>query len=137
MFAEDIGLAHSTVRDYRWVASRWPKQHRRSDVSHTIHTILASIPDEAERFEAVNNPCPSRAAGRRGGRTTVRNEWAGRSTPFLGLHRHRAPAADRGCPRSAAGDPGQDLGYRMLEDGTHRRCGSATSGRSSRSWATA
>lgn len=58
MFAEDIGLAYSTVRDYRWVASRWPKQHRRADVSHTIHKILASIPDEQERFEAVNNPPP-------------------------------------------------------------------------------
>ncbi|MFJ4632859.1 hypothetical protein [Streptomyces sp. NPDC088847] len=25
MFAEDVGLAYSTVRDYRWVASRRPK----------------------------------------------------------------------------------------------------------------
>ncbi|MEU9057204.1 DUF6192 family protein [Streptomyces sp. NPDC048384] len=56
MFAEDVGLAYTTVRDYRWVASRWPKERRRGDVSHTIHKILASIPDEQERFEAVNNP---------------------------------------------------------------------------------
>ncbi|MFH9426628.1 DUF6192 family protein [Streptomyces sp. NPDC017529] len=59
MFAEDIGLAYTTVRDYRWVASRWPRRHRRADVSHTIHKILANIPDEAERFEAVTNPPPS------------------------------------------------------------------------------
>ncbi|MEH0573127.1 MULTISPECIES: DUF6192 family protein [Streptomyces] len=58
MFAEDIGLAYTTVRDYRWVSSRWPKQRRRPDVSHTIHKILAAIGDEAERFEAVNNPPP-------------------------------------------------------------------------------
>jgi hypothetical protein len=45
MFAEDVGLAYTTVGDYRWVASRWPKEHRRADVSHTIHKILASIPD--------------------------------------------------------------------------------------------
>lgn len=56
MFAEDVGLAYTTVRDYRWVASRWPKEHRRADVSHTIHKILASIPDEKERFEAVASP---------------------------------------------------------------------------------
>jgi hypothetical protein len=62
MFAEDVGLAYSTVRDYRWVASRWPKERRRQGVSHTIHKILASIPDEQERFEAVDNP-PSNPRG--------------------------------------------------------------------------
>ncbi len=62
-FAEDIGLSYSTVRDYRWVASRWPTTRRRADVSHTIHKILAGIPDEQERFEAVNNPPPSPRGG--------------------------------------------------------------------------
>jgi hypothetical protein len=38
------------------VASRWPKERRRADVSHTIHKILASLPDERERFDAVDNP---------------------------------------------------------------------------------
>ncbi|WP_234332095.1 DUF6192 family protein [Streptomyces sp. NRRL F-5650] len=56
MFAEDVGLACTTVRNYRWVASRWPEEHRRADVSHTIHKLLASIPDEEERFEAVASP---------------------------------------------------------------------------------
>ncbi len=63
LFAEDIGLSYSTVRDYRWVASRWPKERRRTDVSHTIHQILASIPDPEERFEAVNNPPPHPRSG--------------------------------------------------------------------------
>ncbi|MFI9825557.1 DUF6192 family protein [Streptomyces sp. NPDC052013] len=63
MFAEDVGLAYSTVRDYRWVASRWPKERRRADVAHTIHKILASIADEQERFEAVNNPSPHPRGG--------------------------------------------------------------------------
>jgi hypothetical protein len=81
-FAEDIGLSYATVRDYRWVASRWPAKCRRADVSHTIHKVLASILDEQERFEAVNNPPPTRAADSRAGRTTVRNGWwAGRSIP--------------------------------------------------------
>ncbi|RPE38216.1 hypothetical protein EDD90_1092 [Streptomyces sp. Ag109_O5-1] len=82
MFAEDIGLAYSTVRNYRWVASRWPKECRRACVSHTIHKILSSIPEEQERFEAVDNPRPTRAAGPRAGRMTARSgSSAGRSTP--------------------------------------------------------
>ncbi|WP_030683560.1 DUF6192 family protein [Streptomyces cellulosae] len=63
MFAEDVGLAYTTVRSYRWVSSRWPTERRRVDVSHTIHKILASIPDEQERFEAVTNPPPSPRGG--------------------------------------------------------------------------
>ncbi|WP_405996726.1 DUF6192 family protein [Streptomyces sp. NBC_00829] len=63
MFAEDVGLAYTTVRGYRWVSSRWPKERRRADVSHTIHKVLASIPDEQERFEAVNTP-PAPSPGR-------------------------------------------------------------------------
>ncbi|GAA4340866.1 DUF6192 family protein [Streptomyces venetus] len=63
LFAEDVGLAYTTVRSYRWVSSRWPAEHRRADVSHTIHKILASIPDEQERFEAVNNPPPNPRGG--------------------------------------------------------------------------
>ncbi|MFJ9909777.1 DUF6192 family protein [Streptomyces sp. NPDC101152] len=55
LFAHDIGPSYSIVRDYRWLASRWPKERRRTDVSHTIHKILASIPEPAGRFEAVNN----------------------------------------------------------------------------------
>ncbi|MEV0257257.1 DUF6192 family protein [Streptomyces sp. NPDC050732] len=58
MFAEDVGLAYSTVRDYRWASSHWPKERRRTDVSHTIYKVLASIPGEQERFEAVSNPPP-------------------------------------------------------------------------------
>ncbi|MDX3783490.1 DUF6192 family protein [Streptomyces europaeiscabiei] len=83
MFAEDVGLAYTTVRSYRWVSSRWAKERRRADVSHTIHKILASIPDEQERFEAVTTPPrPARAADRPGGRMTARSgSWAGRSTP--------------------------------------------------------
>lgn len=63
MFAEDIGLAYTTIRDYRWVASRWPKEHRRADVSHAIHKTLASLPDGQERFEAVDNPPPHPRGG--------------------------------------------------------------------------
>ncbi|MFF7884118.1 DUF6192 family protein [Streptomyces sp. NPDC020794] len=63
MFGEDVGLACRTVRSYRWVSSRWPKERRRADVSHAIHKVLAGIPAEQERFEAVNNPPPSPRGG--------------------------------------------------------------------------
>jgi len=66
MLAEDVGLAHTTVRDYRWAASRRPRKHRRAHVSHTIHKILASLPDERKRFEtAASPPAHPRAGGRR------------------------------------------------------------------------
>jgi hypothetical protein len=55
-FAEDIGLAYSTVRTYRWVASRWPSSRRRDGVSHTVHRILAGITEESKRFEVIGNP---------------------------------------------------------------------------------
>ncbi|WP_256259447.1 DUF6192 family protein, partial [Streptomyces mirabilis] len=45
------------------MASRWPREHRRTDVSHTIHKILASLPVEQERFEAVDNPPPNPCGG--------------------------------------------------------------------------
>ncbi|MCX4775370.1 hypothetical protein [Streptomyces sp. NBC_01264] len=40
-FADDIGVALSTVEDWRWVASRWPAGKRRAGVSFTVHKILA------------------------------------------------------------------------------------------------
>ncbi|MGW4048646.1 DUF6192 family protein [Streptomyces sp. NPDC004721] len=51
--AEDIGLCHSTVVNVRWTAARWPKKYRRAGVSFTVHRVLGSIPDEAERFAAI------------------------------------------------------------------------------------
>ncbi|MGW1521589.1 DUF6192 family protein [Streptomyces sp. NPDC002287] len=54
--AEDIGLTYSSVKGARWVASRWPKQHRQAGVSHTVHRILAGIADEQERFAAILTP---------------------------------------------------------------------------------
>ncbi|WP_329375267.1 DUF6192 family protein [Streptomyces sp. NBC_01483] len=58
MFAEDVGLAYTTVRSYRWVSSRWPKECRRADVSHTIHKVLASVPDEQEPVRHLHAHLP-------------------------------------------------------------------------------
>ncbi|MFD5428287.1 DUF6192 family protein [Streptomyces sp. NPDC127084] len=43
----------SAVNGARWVASRWPEQHRQAHVSFTVHRILAAISNEEERFTAI------------------------------------------------------------------------------------
>ncbi|MFI9329240.1 DUF6192 family protein [Kitasatospora sp. NPDC052868] len=54
--ADDLGLTYSLVKRARWTASRWPQERRQSGVSFTVHEILASIADEAERFEVILDP---------------------------------------------------------------------------------
>ncbi|WP_329263295.1 DUF6192 family protein [Streptomyces sp. NBC_01478] len=52
-YADDLGLALSTVRNCRFTAHRWPEERRCRGVSHKVHRILASIGDDTERFEAI------------------------------------------------------------------------------------
>ncbi|MEU6540141.1 DUF6192 family protein [Streptomyces sp. NPDC047000] len=108
MFAEDVGLAYTAIRSCRWVSSRWPKERRRADVSHTIHKILAGIPDEQERFEAVTNPPPAQPARRpavaAGDAFTV-----GSISVTVHGHRHALIHADVPCP--------DNVGH-LLDDGT-------------------
>lgn len=65
MFADDIGVALPTVEDWRWVASRWPAGKRKEGVSHTVHKILASIADDAERWVAIEDAPFNSRSGRR------------------------------------------------------------------------
>ncbi|MFJ7416430.1 DUF6192 family protein [Streptomyces sp. NPDC098077] len=65
MFADDIGVALSTVMDWRWVSSRWPAGQREDGVSHTVHRILALIPDEAERWVAIKDAPFNSRSGKR------------------------------------------------------------------------
>lgn len=65
MFADDIGVALSTVMDWRWVSSRWPADKRKDGVSWTVHKILASIPDEAERSVAIEDAPFNSRSGKR------------------------------------------------------------------------
>lgn len=55
-FADDIGLSLSTIRNYRFVSSRWPRERRVKGISHKVHFILASIDDDRERFAAILDP---------------------------------------------------------------------------------
>ncbi|MFD9849320.1 DUF6192 family protein [Streptomyces parvus] len=59
--ADDIGLTFHTVKNARWVASRWPKEHRQGDVSFTIHRILGQIENDLERWAAIKNPPEEKA----------------------------------------------------------------------------
>ncbi|MEV0389241.1 DUF6192 family protein [Nonomuraea sp. NPDC050643] len=45
-----------TLETYRWVASRWPAQHRRHRVPYYIHKTLASLRDDEERWERITKP---------------------------------------------------------------------------------
>jgi hypothetical protein len=54
--AQDVGLGAKTVADYRWVSARWPAVHRQVGVSHKVHRILASIPEDEERWERIKHP---------------------------------------------------------------------------------
>ena len=62
-FADDLGVSAPAVENWRWTSSRWPAEHRRDDVSHTAHRILASIQDEDERWKAIDDPPPRERAG--------------------------------------------------------------------------
>jgi hypothetical protein len=54
LFAEDIGIPVATVKTYRWVSARWPKDYRQDAVPHGVHRILADIPDETVRWEKIS-----------------------------------------------------------------------------------
>ncbi|MES4886204.1 DUF6192 family protein [Streptomyces sp. NPDC000349] len=53
VFAEAIRLSFHTVRTYRWVAARWPKDQRQEGVSFEVHRILAAAPDA---YELIRHP---------------------------------------------------------------------------------
>ncbi|MFC9976720.1 DUF6192 family protein [Spirillospora sp. NPDC127200] len=63
-FADDIAMAVETVKHYRWTSARWPSKHRQPHVSHKVHEILASIRDEAKRWEQIKHPPLDEATGR-------------------------------------------------------------------------
>ncbi|MFE2530155.1 DUF6192 family protein [Streptomyces sp. NPDC059382] len=64
LFADDIGVAASTVKDWRWVASRWPKGKRKDGVAFSVHRVLASISEEDERWAQIEDP-PFNRSGQR------------------------------------------------------------------------
>jgi hypothetical protein len=49
-------VAPDTMKNWRWVASRWPAEQRRADVPFHIHRVLASIADADQRFAVIGEP---------------------------------------------------------------------------------
>ncbi|MGV4988707.1 hypothetical protein [Streptomyces sp. NRAIS3] len=41
--SEDIDVPYNTIKEYRWVASRWPERHRCPGVAFSTHQILAAV----------------------------------------------------------------------------------------------
>ncbi|MGA5448915.1 DUF6192 family protein [Streptomyces umbrinus] len=78
IYADDIGLALSTVLNYRFTAHRWPIGRRREDVSHKVHSILASVQDDTERFEAIGHPPVDDVTGLRRWTTNLAKKHVGR-----------------------------------------------------------
>jgi hypothetical protein len=79
-FADDLMVSASTLKSYRWVASRWPAARRAASVSHTVHAILASIEDEQERWVAINDPPLDERTGRRRWTVALAQRRVGHST---------------------------------------------------------
>ncbi|MEV8022932.1 DUF6192 family protein [Streptomyces sp. NPDC086554] len=63
--SEDVNVPYNTLKSYRWVASRWPEQHRCSGVAFSTHQTLAAISDDEERWAAVKNPPLDERTGKR------------------------------------------------------------------------
>ncbi|MDF3144744.1 MULTISPECIES: DUF6192 family protein [unclassified Streptomyces] len=78
IYADDIGLALSTVLNYRFTSHRWPSRHRREGVSHKVHSILASVQDDTKRFEAIDRPPVDDVTGLRRWTTNLAQKHIGR-----------------------------------------------------------
>ncbi|MGW0819109.1 DUF6192 family protein [Streptomyces viridiviolaceus] len=63
VFAEDVGLSLSTVKTYRWVASKWPAEQRAAGVAWEVHKILLSA---ADPYGLIADPPVNERTGRCG-----------------------------------------------------------------------
>jgi hypothetical protein len=63
--SEDINVPYNTLKEYRWVASRYPERHRCAGVAFSTHQVLAAISDPEERWEAIKNPPLDERTGKR------------------------------------------------------------------------
>ncbi|MFE3186910.1 DUF6192 family protein [Streptomyces violascens] len=55
----------NSIKAYRFTAHRWPAERRRSGVAFRIHQILADIPDEEDRYAAIDDPPMDESVGYR------------------------------------------------------------------------
>ncbi|PZG21843.1 DUF6192 family protein [Nonomuraea aridisoli] len=62
--SDDTRIPVNTLKTLRWVASRWPVEHRQAGVSFGVHKILADIPEDAERWARITKPPLNERTGR-------------------------------------------------------------------------
>jgi hypothetical protein len=65
MYADDIDVPYNTIKDYRWIVSRWPARTRRSGIAFSVYRILAGISDEQERHARLGRPPLNERTGER------------------------------------------------------------------------
>jgi hypothetical protein len=80
MFAADLDVPLDTVKQYRWVAARWPKDKRVAKVSHRVHMVLASIEDQDERWARIHRPPLDARTATRRWTTALAQREVGQST---------------------------------------------------------
>jgi hypothetical protein len=80
LFAADLDVSLDTVKHYRWVAARWPKDKRAAKVSHRVHMVLASIEDDQERWAIIHTPPLDPRTGQRRWTTSLAQREVGQST---------------------------------------------------------
>ncbi|MFB7055356.1 DUF6192 family protein [Streptomyces vinaceus] len=66
-FADGIGMSERTVIAWRRTAAKWPAVQRRNGISFTVHRLLGSGIDEAERWASLEAPPFNECSGRRPG----------------------------------------------------------------------
>lgn len=62
--SEDTRIPVNTLETRRWVSSRWPKAYRIPGISYGIYSILASMPDDEQRWATITKPPEHDPAGR-------------------------------------------------------------------------
>ena len=58
--ADDLGMAYKTVRWHRQVASKWPKEHRESRCTFSVHRALSGRPDRFDLIKVAAEECWSK-----------------------------------------------------------------------------
>ncbi|MFF9869657.1 DUF6192 family protein [Streptomyces sp. NPDC013953] len=98
--ADDLRLSLSGVRSYLGCRPPLARRRRCEGVSHKIHCVFASIPDDTERFEAIEafrwTSVPGCGAGRR---TWLKSESGSARTirRRRGHGRHRPEHSQQGA----------------------------------------
>ncbi|MFI6107506.1 hypothetical protein [Streptomyces sp. NPDC051310] len=100
MFADDVGVEHRTVEDWRYTANRWPKERRKAGVSFTVEYTAPTHPQRRPRTER-------HGFGRPPGNCRERRRTGGGFGDGYSAARGRAASASRSSRPAMGRSPGQ------------------------------